>query len=170
MNIAPLVLAREVLILGIGNPLMGDDGVGIQIAEMLTHKELPAGVKVQEAGLPGWGLPSWFEGYSKVILVDAVQMGQKPGTWKRFHAGEIQVVMEDGLLSLHQPDLACGLALAQALNLMPPDLILYGIEPANITAGAELSPEVRACVPEIIKSVLHELEEAEEWNQKEFLL
>jgi hydrogenase maturation protease len=154
--------SENVLILGIGNPLMGDDGAGIRVVEMLARKELPPRVKVEEAGLPGWGLPSWFEGQSKVILVDAVQMGEEPGQWKRLRSEEIHVVMEDGSLSLHQPDLACGLALSQALDLLPQDLTLYGIQPAQVSAGAALSPEVHASLPDIVENILNDLEKAKE--------
>lgn len=152
--------AKDVLILGIGNPLMGDDGVGIRVAELLAEKDLPSGVTVQEAGLPGWGLPSWFEGHSDVILVDAVHMGAKPGTWKRFRPDDLHVVMEDGTLSLHQPGLAAGLALSQALDLLPRNLVLFGIEPAQTAAGTALSPEVDSSLPDVVQSILNELEKA----------
>lgn len=148
----------NILVLGIGNPLMGDDGVGIRVVEMLASEELPPGVMVKEAGLPGWGLPSWFEGASTVFLVDAMQMGQTPGSWKRIESDELQVVMEDNTLSLHQNDLACGLALSQAMNLLPRNLFLYGIEPANMNAGDHLSPEVEACLPDLINNIKMDLE------------
>lgn len=149
---------QDVLILGIGNPLMGDDGFGIRVVELLAEIELPSNVKVEEAGLPGWGLPSWLEGWSKVILVDAVRMGQAPGSWKRFRPSEIQVVMEDDALSLHQPDLACGLALAQALGFLPEDLLLYGIEPVSVYPGAGLSSQVCASLPEVVRNILEDVE------------
>jgi hydrogenase maturation protease len=57
-----------VLVLGIGNPLMGDDGVGSQVIQLLAENELPCGIKIENAGLPGWGLPAWFEGWNHVIL------------------------------------------------------------------------------------------------------
>jgi hydrogenase maturation protease len=141
---------------------MGDDGVGIQVVEMLSQCELPPGVRVEEAGLPGWGLPSWFEGHSRVILVDAVQMGSEPGNWRRFRSDEIKVVMEESALSLHQPDLACGLELSQALDLLPQELILYGIQPAEVCAGTGLSPEVQACMQDIVENILNEVEKAKE--------
>ncbi|GIK08621.1 MAG: membrane protein [Anaerolineaceae bacterium] len=149
--------ARDVLILGIGNPLMGDDGVGIRAAETLARSELPEGVTVQEAGLPGWGLPSWLEGRSRVILVDAVQMDAAPGAWKRFRFGDLRLALEDSSLSLHAPGLACGLALTEALNLLPEDLTLYGVQPAQIAAGEGLSAEVSACLPELVQTILSDL-------------
>ena len=145
--------APEILVLGIGNPLMGDDGAGMRVIEMLAEKGLPPNVITEAAGLPGWGLPSWFEGRSNVILVDAMHMGQAPGSWRCFRPEEIQVEMESDALSLHQPDLACGLALAQALELLPENLMLYGIEPSDITPGAALSSEVCASLPEIVESI-----------------
>ena len=67
----------DILILGVGNPLLGDDGAGIRAIEMLAERDLPPNVELQEAGTPGWGLPSWLDGRSSVILVDAVQMGHR---------------------------------------------------------------------------------------------
>jgi len=150
--------SQELLVLGIGNPLMGDDGVGNQVIELLAEKDLPPNVKIEDAGLPGWGLPAWFEGWSNVILVDAVQMGQSPGSWRRFQTGEVQFVLENDALSLHQPDLACGLALAQALELLPENLVLYGVEPAIVNPGEALSPAVRHSLPEVVASILNDLE------------
>lgn len=156
----PIDSTPNTLILGIGNPLMGDDGAGIRVVELLAQRDLPASVRLEEAGLPGWGLPSWFGGSANVILVDAVQMSQAPGSWKCFQASEIRVIMEDNALSLHQPDLACGLALSQALGMLPENLSLYGIEPVDVSPGADLSPEVRARLPEIVESILNDLEKA----------
>jgi hydrogenase maturation protease len=146
------------LVLGIGNPLMGDDGVGNQVIELLAERALPPNVKIEDAGLPGWGLPTWFEGWSNVILVDAVQMDRLPGSWRRFRPEELQVVLENDALSLHQPDLACGLALAQALDLLPENLVLYGVEPADVNPGDALSPAVSSSLPDVIASILNELE------------
>ena len=74
---------RQVLILGVGNPLMGDDGAGIRAVELLEQYHLPEHFKVQEIGTPGWGLGAWFEGQASVVLIDAVQMGIEPGGWKK---------------------------------------------------------------------------------------
>lgn len=150
--------SQDLLVLGIGNPLMGDDGVGNRVIELLAERDLPPNVKIEDAGLPGWGLPAWFEGWSNVILVDAVQMGRSPGSWRRFQTEEVQFVVENDALSLHQPDLACGLALAQALELLPDNLVLYGVEPAVVNPGEALSPAVRHSLPDVVASILNDLE------------
>jgi hydrogenase maturation protease len=155
----PVPLERpDLLVLGIGNPLMGDDGVGNQVIELLAEENLPPNVRIEDAGLPGWGLPAWFEGWSNVILVDAVQMGRSPGYWRRFRPEELQIELENDALSLHQPDLACGLALAQALDLLPENLLLYGVEPADVNPGQALSPAVRNSLPDVVASILNDLE------------
>jgi len=151
-------VSQDVLVLGIGNPLMGDDGVGCQVIELLAECSLPPNVKIEDAGLPGWGLPAWFEGCSNVILVDAVQMGQPPGSWRRFRPEQVRMELEGDALSLHQPDLACGLALAQALDLLPENLVIYGIEPAAVNPGEALSPAVRLSLPNVVTSILNDLE------------
>jgi hydrogenase maturation protease len=159
MSCSPAPLERQnLLVLGIGNPSMGDDGVGNQVIELLAEKDLPPDVKIEDAGLPGWGLPAWFEGWSNVILVDAVHMGRSPGSWRRFLPEELQVELENDVLSLHQPDLACGLALAQALDLLPENLVLYGVEPADVNPGDALSPAVRHCLPDVVASILNDIE------------
>jgi len=134
----------ETLILGVGNPLYGDDGAGPRLVEMLAECGLPPEVHAQDAGLPGWGLPSWLEGWKNVLLVDAIDMGLEAGSWRRFRPEEVKLWLQDGNLSLHQPDLACGLALAEALDLLPEQLYLYGVQPAQTEPGAPLSRQVSA--------------------------
>lgn len=150
------VPCERTLILGIGNPLMGDDGAGIEAVRMLAKSKLPDNVTVQEAGTPGWGLAEWIKDWPSVVIVDAVQMGQKPGEWQRFDAGEVRLIAGQGAISLHESDLAGGLALAQALDLLPERITFYGIEPESTDHGMMLSPSVRATLPELVSSILND--------------
>lgn len=148
-----------ILVLGIGNPLMGDDGVAARVLKLLAVHDLPANVTLKESSLPGWDLSEWFDDYETVIVIDAMDLStpeteQLPGSWRRFDAQEVSFTLEDRLLSLHHPGLASGLALAQALDRLPENLILYGIQPANLTPGAGLSAEVEASTPEVVASLL----------------
>ena len=149
---------EEILILGIGNPLMGDDGAGVLAVELLLKYPLPEHVHVQEIGTPGWGLGAWFEDQTSVVLIDAVQMDLKPGDWQKIDLRDRCLYMPESMFSLHQTDLACGLSLAQELDLIPPDLTLYGIEPANLTPGSLLSPEVESNLPELVNSIVEDLQ------------
>jgi hydrogenase maturation protease len=150
---------ERTLILGIGNPLMGDDGAGIEAVRMLAESKLPQNVTVQEAGTPGWGLAEWIKDWPSVVIVDAICMGQKPGEWKRFDANDVRLVAGQGAISLHESDLAGGLELAQALDLLPERLTFYGIEPESTEQGMLLSSSVRATLPGLVSSILSDFAE-----------
>jgi hydrogenase maturation protease len=149
-------LDERILVLGIGNPLMGDDGAGIQAVRMLAESNLPENVTVMEAGTPGWDLANWIKDWPSVIIIDAVQMGKKPGDWRRFDAQDVRFIAGTGAVSLHECDLAGGLALAQALELLPEHITFYGIEPENTDQALSLSPVVSAALPVVVNSILHE--------------
>ena len=81
---------RPTLILGVGNTLYGDDGLGVRVAEELTRHNLPAGVAVEVAAVSGIDLVLRMDGWKRVIIIDAVQMGEKPGAWRRFRAEDVR--------------------------------------------------------------------------------
>jgi hydrogenase maturation protease len=145
------------LVIGIGNPLQCDDGVGACAAQLLSAETLPTGVQIEELGTPGWGLVNFLQGWQRVILIDAVCMGEEPGTWRRLEKDDIQMVASDQVHSLHEPGLAESLSLAQTLGLMPDEIVLYGVEPACIQPGEGLSPAVRQVMPTLVKQILGEL-------------
>lgn len=148
---------ERTLILGIGNPLMGDDGAGIEAVRILADSPLPDNVTVREAGTPGWGLVEWIKDWNSVVIVDAVQMGLQPGEWQRFDPSEVRLIASKDAVSLHESDLAGGLALAQALDLLPDNITFYGIEPESTDQGMMLSPIVSASLPGLVGSILNEV-------------
>jgi len=150
------MLHEGTLILGIGNPLMGDDGAGIEAVRMLAESKLPENVTVKEAGTPGWGLAEWIKDWPSVVIVDAICMGHKPGEWQRFDAHEVSFIASQGAFSLHESDLAGGLELAQALDLLPEQITLYGIEPESTDQGMKLSPSVSANLPGLVESIIYD--------------
>jgi hydrogenase maturation protease len=148
---------KHVLILGLGNPLLGDEGIGVRVAEELKGLELPDGVAVVEGGTAGLGLIGLMEGYQRVIIVDAADMGHLPGRVVRFSPSEVQLKVE-APLSLHQIGLGQVLALAEALEVAPAELVIIGIQPGQIEGGVGLSPEVEGAIPQIIGIILDELD------------
>ncbi|MFZ5809073.1 MAG: hydrogenase maturation protease [Chloroflexota bacterium] len=145
------------LVLGVGNILQGDDGLGVRLVEMLAKVDLPDYVVIEEAGTPGIDLIFRMEGYQRVILIDAVQMGERPGAWRRFTPTEVKLIAKGEGLSLHETGIAGALELAQALNQLPDEIVLYGIEPQNVTWSEELSPPVQEALPEVLEKILSEL-------------
>ncbi|NIN63370.1 MAG: hydrogenase maturation protease [Anaerolineae bacterium] len=149
---------KHVLILGLGNPLLGDEGIGVRVVEELKGLELPNGVAVVEGGTAGLGLIGLMEGYRRVIIVDAADMGHPPGRVVRFTPLEAQLKTVEAPLSLHQIGLGEVLALAEALEVAPAELVIIGIQPSRVEVGAGLSPEVEGAIPQIIRIILDELD------------
>jgi hydrogenase maturation protease len=91
------------LVLGFGNPLWGDDGAGIEAVNMLAEKEIPDGVCIEPAGMPGFGLAAWLgdarlSSLQRLVLVDAARMGQAPGVWRRFTPEEVHLIAREGIV------------------------------------------------------------------------
>jgi hydrogenase maturation protease len=151
-------LPPATLVIGLGNPLRGDDGVGVRVAEVLAKHVLPPGVEVVDGGTQGLGIVNLMEGRRRVILVDAAEMGKSPGQFVRFTLNEIHLLGGDQYLSIHAAGLRDALLLAQALKILPGEVIIFGVQPANLEWDNALSPQVEASLPELIEAVLAELE------------
>jgi hydrogenase maturation protease len=149
---------KHTLILGLGNPLLGDEGIGVRAAEELKELQLPEGVEVVEGGTGGLRLIGLMEGYQRVIIVDAADMGQPPGRVVRFTLSEVRFKTVEPPLSLHQIGLGEVLALAEALEVAPAEVIVIGVQPGRVEAGTGLSPEVEGAIPQIITMVFDELD------------
>jgi len=148
----------DTLILGVGNPLRGDDGVGVlAVQRLLARPDLPAGVAVVDGGTAGLGLIPLIENYRRVVLVDAVLMGEPPGTVRRFAWHEARVAGHEQPLSLHQSDLADALALAEALGSLPPVIIVYGVQPQHTDWEQPLSEAVARALPGLVNALLSEV-------------
>ena len=145
-------------VIGLGNPLRGDDGVGVRVTQMLMAEDLPESVQVLEGGTQGLGLVSLMEGWQRVILVDAADVGQAPGRFVRFTPQEARLLGDDLGISVHEAGLRDALLLGKALNLLPDEIIIYGVQPANLSWDDGLSPEVEAAIPLLVGSILDELQ------------
>ena len=146
------------ILIGVGNVLLSDEGVGIHIVRQLKKRDFSKLVEIHEIGTSSFELLNVIEGNSRVIIVDAVRMDEKPGTVKN-----IDLIIEDDIsllpqfTSLHQLDLISTLKMAKGIIDLPKKIILIGIEPASLDTGMELSKLVEAAIPkaisEIIKSI-----------------
>ncbi len=151
-------LAGDTLILGVGNPLRGDDAIGVvAVQQIATRPDLPPGVDVLDGGTAGLGLIPVLEQYRRVILVDAVQMGEQPGTVRRFVWDDVRLRERERALSLHQSDLNEALALAEVLCCLPPVLIVYGVQPQHTDWDQPLSDAVRRALPGLVDALMTEV-------------
>ena len=143
--------SNKILILGIGNYLMGDEGIGVQVANKMIHDNLPAGVDVLDGGTGGFHLLEYFEQYPNVILIDATLDQNPPGTIRLIKpkfAKDFPPAM-----STHDIGLKDMVSALQLMGTMPIiDLFVVSIESIQ-QQGIELTPEIEAVVPLIIDNV-----------------
>lgn len=153
--------------MGLGNPLRGDDGVGVRVVEMLAQGSLPDGVEVVDGGTLGLGLVPLLEGWQRVIFVDAADVGQAPGQFVRFLPEEARLLGDSQHIAIHEAGLRDALLLAQALDVLPKQVIVFGVQPAKLDWDSTLSPEVEAALPSLIAAIQTELSDRRLRNTEE---
>jgi hydrogenase maturation protease len=124
---------------------------------MLAERTLPHGVEVVDGGTQGLGIVNLLEGRRRVIIVDTAEMGKAPGQFDRFTPHEARLLGEDQHLSVHAAGLRDALRLAQALEVLPKEIIIFGVQPANLEWDSTLSPEVEETLPNLLNAVLAEV-------------
>ncbi len=148
----------HIMILGVGNILFTDEGVGVRVVEALEDRyQFPRNVTIEDGGVLGINLLGVISEADHLIVVDAVRNGGEPGSLYRLEGEEIprRILAKN---SLHQVDLLEALTLCQALDRTPETVIL-GVEPADIeTLATELTPTVRDKVDDMMNMVLAEIE------------
>ncbi len=147
----------SVLVLGIGNLIMSDDGVGVRVVQRLAAEfRFPPSVTVLDGGTLGLDLLPRLEGVERLLVVDAVETGGVPGTPVRMVDDEIPVALETKV-SPHQMGLKDLLAVASFQGFAPREMVLWGVQPERLDLGMELSPAVAARVDYLVDAVLKEL-------------
>ena len=145
-----------ILVLGIGNILLRDEGVGVRVIEQMQKMHLPDDVELVDGGTAGADLLDVLAERQKVIVIDAVQADCEPGTVLRFTADEL--VQPDGVgMSLHELGLGEALTMTRQLGCAPKDVVVFGIKPKDTGSGLELSEEVEASVPKVVELILAEI-------------
>jgi len=152
---------ESVLVVGIGNELLGDEGLGVRVARRLlaASEVLPPHVMVLECGTSLLDVVPEMSRYSRLIIVDAICGGRKAGMVYRV---EIPRELSDQLpavrpLSLHQWGVMETLHAAKLLGLSPPRITLFGAEPDSVHPGLDLSPAMARAEAEIVATLLSEL-------------
>lgn len=149
----------EVLILGIGNLLWADEGVGVRCAEALAAEwQLPPGVEVMDGGTQGLYLLPYVQAARRLIVFDAVDYGLAPGTLKLVEDDEVPRFMGAKKMSLHQTGFQEVLAAAALTGQHPEHMLLIGVQPAELDDyGGSLREVVRAQIPDCIELAIDRL-------------
>ena len=146
-----------VLVLGLGNILLRDEGVGVRVIEAMERLELPANVELFDGATAGLDLLGVLAGRRKVIVIDAIDGDCEPGTVLRL--GPEDLVFQGGPgVSLHEIGLMETLAAARQLGIAPQEVVILGVKPKDVRHGLALSPEIGGLVPSIVDRVTAELE------------
>lgn len=146
---------RPILILGIGNILLRDEGTGVRVVEYIQQNTLQNTIEVVDGGTAGADLIDIMADREKVIIIDAVQAGKPPGTVIRFNESELENIPKS-ILSLHDLGIAETLKMVEKINCRPDEVIFFGIQPNDISPGLELSEEIAEVVPMVAEMVLAE--------------
>jgi hydrogenase maturation protease len=144
---------KKILIGGIGNVLLGDDGVGPYAAALLVaHYEFAEGVEVIDLGTPALDLIDQISGKDAVILMDSVEAEAAPGTVLRYRKAEIMLHSPGVRMDTHSPALVDALFAASLFAIAPTDVLLVGVQAESYDAGCKLSEPVKASLNEVCRS------------------
>ena len=145
-----------ILVLGIGNILLRDEGVGVRVIEHMQEIPMLDNVELLDGGTGGADLLEVLSERQKVIVVDSVQSDCEAGTVLRFTAEDL-VRPDQASMSLHEIGLAESLIMTRQLKCEPKEVVIFGIKPKSIECGLELSEEVMSSVPKVIELILAEI-------------
>jgi hydrogenase maturation protease len=158
----------RIVVLGLGNILLKDEGIGVHVVQRLEKQDLPGNVKVIDGGTSGLDILLLQEGPYKLVVIDAMKAGKEPGTIyrTRLKAHEMDRLTEifskndQAAISLHQVGLIDALLVARKTGCAPDEVTIIGVEPLEIDGGLELTEQVKEKIPEIISTVLEEIKDA----------
>lgn len=146
------------LILGVGNLLLTDEGLGIHaVRKLVDQTGLPEDVEIVDGGTAGLGLLYYLEGVERLVIIDAVDSGNPPGTMVRLSGDQIPAYLAMKL-SPHEITLPDFLAAAKLRDLYPQEVIVWGIQPESLEVGVELSATLAARLDELVSNVVAEFD------------
>lgn len=148
---------KHILILGVGNLLLSDEGVGVHVAQKMMAMDLPPEVQVVEGGTDGFGLVNVIVQADRMILIDAVKGGGQPGSVYRFEIEDCPPYPDLFKTSVHQISILEVINLSSLIGSTPQTTII-GVEPACVEMGMQLSPQIEAKIPKVIQMIQEEVE------------
>ena len=147
----------SVLVLGVGNILLKDEGIGVRVIEELEKRyDFPESVELLDGGTAGMELMNTMASRDCLILVDAVKTGAPPATVVRLAGDEVPAFFRTKI-SPHQVGLSDVLAALTVTNEKPANVVVIGVVPKDLGTGLAMSPEIEAKMEEMIERVAAEL-------------
>lgn len=147
---------KPFLVLGVGNILLRDEGIGVRAIEAMREMDWPVYVELMDGGTGGTDVVEIVAGRRKVIIIDAIDTGAKPGTIVRLKPDDLASAARTHL-SLRGFGLPETLQLARQLGSAPGQVVVIGIQIETMENGLELSPKVAAAIPRVIEAVRAEI-------------
>lgn len=145
------------LVLGVGNLLLTDEGIGIHAIQRIIEKNrLPDEIEVVDGGTAGLALMYYLEGVDRLVIIDAVETGGPPGTILRLSGSRIPAYMALKV-SPHEITLPDFLAAARLRDLYPKEVVVWGMQPGSLEVGVELSPEIETRLDTLVDYVVQEI-------------
>jgi len=149
-------LTSETVVIGVGNTILSDDGVGVHAARRLqADPRLPAGVSILDGGTMGLELGPFVSDASRVLILDAINTGETPGTLTRMTGGDLLGTSRG--MSVHQLGVADLIATLALASTKPQDIVVLGVQPAYTDWGTSLSPAVEAALAGLVDAAIEHL-------------
>lgn len=149
---------KRILVAGLGNVLMGDDGAGPHvIAHLQRHYRMPEHITVADLGTPGLALTSNILGYDAVILIDTIKSDGVPGDIRRYGKGDLERIPVNPRVNPHDPAVGEALLTASFSPDAPSEAVLVGIVPQRCEYGVGISDAVKNAIPAAAEFVLFDL-------------
>lgn len=143
----------RILVLGLGNPLMSDEGIGGFLIERFLAEKKYSNVDFLDAGTGGMSLLHLIDGRKKVILIDCALMGTPPGTIKRFTPQDVKSIKNLLHYSLHEIDILKVLDIAKQLDQCPEQVVIFAIEPLAIELNQQITPALKEKIPAYLEKI-----------------
>lgn len=151
------MVSPRIMVMGVGNILLSDEGLGIRFLDEMAKKRTPENVELLEGGTAGLELVYLIQEVDFLIIIDAINAKAEPGALFRFQPGDLKVFPEKYEVSFHQIGIIEVLTMAKVLGQAPQTLI-FGIQPKSLEWGMDISPEIQALFPRLVDFILNEID------------
>lgn len=150
----------KTLMLGVGNVLLSDEGVGVRVIEEFVNRyEIPEDVEVIDGGTLGLNLLYFLDNADRLLVVDALLGGEPPGSLYKFKGDQVKIYFRGKKLSAHDIGLQEVLSVAELIDKGPKEIVVIGVEPESLDVSLDLSPSVRRILERLLNEVVEQLKE-----------